>query len=160
MGWLDTIAKIGLIGAAPFTGGATLAALPAVSAVSSVLGKQQEGKAQGAQAQAQAQQNQDRNALSLYQTQQGAENAAAQTDLQRKQYADAARSKAASQALMAALGGGGIPKTSIAVAGIQSDDRFTCAAIRRAQYQCVCSDRAICPMCDGGSGQQLERAVG
>lgn len=91
---------------------------PAIGAVSSVLGKQQEGKAAGAAAQATAQQNQDRNALSLYQTQQGAENSAAQTDLQRKQYADTARSKATKDALMSALLGGGIGKTSISVPGI------------------------------------------
>lgn len=88
------------------------------SDMASVLGKQQEGKAAGALAQAGAQQNQDRNAISLFQAQQGAENSAAQTDLQRKQYADTARSKASKDALMSALLGGGIPKTSISVPGI------------------------------------------
>lgn len=113
MGFLDVL-KAGL-GFVPVVGPALG---PALSAVSSVLGKQQEGKAAGAQAQANAQQNQDRNALSLYQTQQGAENSAAQTDLQRKQYTDTARSKASTDALMSALLSGGVPKTSISVPGI------------------------------------------
>jgi hypothetical protein len=45
MGWLSTLAKVGLVGAAPFTGGATLAALPAVDAIAKGLGGVSQAKA-------------------------------------------------------------------------------------------------------------------
>lgn len=48
MGWLSSLAKIGLIGAAPFTGGATLAAMPATSILDQI-GKTASGAASGSQ---------------------------------------------------------------------------------------------------------------
>jgi hypothetical protein len=44
MGWLSSIAKIGAIGGAPFTGGASLGLLPAIDAVGNIAG----GAAKGA----------------------------------------------------------------------------------------------------------------
>jgi hypothetical protein len=114
MGWLSSLAKIGLVGAAPFTGGATLAALPAVDAIGNVLGKQQQGQAQGQVSQAQLNQGQDRNAVDLYQAQQNAQNQAANTDLQRQQFGTTNRSTTAKQALIGALLGGKVAPTSIA----------------------------------------------
>ena len=101
MSWLSTIGKIAAIGGAPFTGGASLAAIPmidkigkvagAVGDVSSVLGKQQSGKAAGQQAQANAQMEHDRNAIALYQAQQAAQNQAGQQDLDRKKFEQSSR---------------------------------------------------------------------
>jgi hypothetical protein len=119
MNW-GTLAKIGLIGAAPFTGGATLAAIPAVSAMGDVLGKQQEGAAKGNIAQAQLGQGQDRNAIDLYQAQQGAQKDAAALDIQRKQYADTTRRTSAKDALLASLLGGDYKGTEVNVPGIQN----------------------------------------
>jgi hypothetical protein len=126
MSFLSSLGKIGSIiggvAAAPFTGGASLlpAILGGVGAASSVLGKQQEGKAQGAATQANAQQAQDRNALQLYQAQQAAQQAAAQTDLERQKFSASEQGRNAKNALMSALLGGGMPRTSISVPGIQS----------------------------------------
>lgn len=145
MGWLSTLAKIGLVGAAPFTGGASLGALPIVNALSGganstppsdgaggglggimqgigsfgqVLGKQQEGAATGRNTQAQTQQGQDRNAISLYQAQNAAENAAAQTDLQRKEYSDKARSHNTKTSVISHLLAGGMPQSSVSMPGV------------------------------------------
>jgi hypothetical protein len=140
MGWIKLLADLGLGVAAPFTGGASLAAIPIANAaldriqgngpnstppsdsassggggtdygallsgVGSTLGAQQAGKAQGALAQAGAQQQQDRNAISLYGTAQGAQNQAAQTDLERQQFAANNRGQTAQQAMVGALLGG------------------------------------------------------
>lgn len=80
--------------------------------IGSVLGKQQEGAAKGKVDQATLNQGQDRNAISLYQAQQAAENQAAQTDLQRQQFGTQNRSSTAKQALIGALLGGGVTPTS------------------------------------------------
>jgi hypothetical protein len=149
MGWLSTLAKIGLGVAAPFTGGASLAAIPMVDRVGAafshtpndtppsdgsgggfanamagigaagqVLGKQQEGAAAGRNAQAQTQQGQDRNAISLFQAQENAQNSAANTDLERKKYSDQARSQNTKQAVIAHLLAGKMPQSSISMPGI------------------------------------------
>lgn len=124
MGFLSGLGKIGgLIGGiagAPFTGGASLlpTILGGVGAASSVLGKQQEGKAAGANQQAQTQQAQDRNALALYQAQQQAQNTAAQTDLDRQRFASGEQGRNAKNALISALLGGGIAPTRVNVPGI------------------------------------------
>jgi hypothetical protein len=116
MSWLSTLAKIAGVAAAPFTGGASLipTVLSGVGDVASVLGKQQQGKAQGEVAQANAASDHDRNATSLYGTQQAAQNNAGQLDLQRQQFETGNRSAAAKQALIGALLGGGMAPTSIA----------------------------------------------
>lgn len=115
MSWLSTLAKIGGIAAAPFTGGASLipTALSAAGDIGSVLGKQQEGNAKGKVAQATLQQGQDRNAVDLYQAQQAAQNQAATTDLQRKQFETGNRSATAKQALIGALLGGGVQPVNV-----------------------------------------------
>ncbi len=118
MGILSTLAKIGGVAAAPFTGGASLA-LSALGGVGDVLGKQQQGAAQGQAAQATAQQNQDRNAIGLYGEQQGAQDKAAQLDLQRKGYDATSRSAAGKQALLAMLLGDYKPP-QVSVPGIQN----------------------------------------
>lgn len=97
MGFFSALGKIG--GFLPVVG-------PAISAISSVAGKQAQGKTEGQIAQAQLQQGQDRNAIDLYQAQQGAQNSAAQLDLQRKQFDNENRGKTAQQSLVAALLGG------------------------------------------------------
>lgn len=93
---------------------------PALGAASSVLGKQQEGKAKGAVDTAGVTQGQDRNAISLYQAQQDAQNKAAQTDLDRQKFGADEQGRNAKNALIAALLGGNMPRTSINVPGIQS----------------------------------------
>jgi hypothetical protein len=115
MSLLSSLLKIGGIAAAPFTGGASLLAtgLGAVGDAASVLGKQQQGAAQGKASQAALQNDHDRNALQLYQDQQAAQNQAAQTDLQRQQFATGNRSTTAKQALIGALLGGGVTPTSL-----------------------------------------------
>lgn len=115
MSFLSSLLKIGGIAAAPFTGGASLipTVLSAAGDVSSVLGKQKQGEAQGKVTQAQLQQGQDRNKVDLYQAEQQAQNQAAQTDLQRKQFETGNRSSSAKQALIGALLGGGLTPTSI-----------------------------------------------
>jgi len=119
MSFLSTLAKIGGAVAAPFTGGASLA-LTALGGVGDVLGKQQQGAAQGQAAQAQLQQGQDRNALDRYQAMQQAQNQAAQTDLQRKSFEDTHRGSTAKQALLAALLGGDYQGSNVSVPGIQN----------------------------------------
>jgi hypothetical protein len=81
--------------------------------ISSVLGKQEEGKTQGKITQAELQQRQDQNALANYIAQQNAQNTAANTDLNRKQFESQNRSGTAKQALIGALLGGGVSPTSI-----------------------------------------------
>src|SRR5579862_5405315 len=88
--------------------------LKGAGSAGSVLGAQQAGKAKGALDQAGAQQGQDRNAISLYQAQQQAQNQAAQTDLERQQFATTNRGQTAKQALIGALLGGGYQPTQIA----------------------------------------------
>ena len=116
MGWLSALAKIGGAAAAPFTGGASL--IPTIAGIAgdvgSVLGKQQQGKAQGQVTQAQLQQAQDRAALERYQAMQQAENQAAALDLQRQGFTQQARGTNAKQALIGALLGGGVTPTNIA----------------------------------------------
>lgn len=117
MGWLSTLAKVGLATAAPFTGGASLMAMPATSlldkvggaagAAGTVMGGQQAGANNARVAQGNLDLSSDRNKLDLYQAQQGAQNQAAQTDLQRQQFTGANRSTTAKQALIGALLGGG-----------------------------------------------------
>jgi len=74
MGWWKALADVGLTAAAPFTGGASLAAIPLANAAidglqntGQVAGNAAGASAQGRLAEAQANQNQDRNALSLFQ---------------------------------------------------------------------------------------------
>lgn len=132
MGWLSALGKIAQIGsavAAPFTGGASLAATGALGAlgkvgkiasaagaVGDVLGKQQAGAAKGAVDTAGVTQAQDRNAISLYDAQQNAQNHAADTDIERKKLTTSDRSANFKQALIAELlghGGGGISMAGI-----------------------------------------------
>lgn len=87
--------------------------LGGITGLSSVLGKQEEGKAKGKVAQAELNQRQDQNALANYIAQQNAQNTAANTDLNRKQFESQNRSGTAKQALIGALLGGGVSPTSI-----------------------------------------------
>lgn len=117
MGWLSTLAKVGLVGAAPFTGGASLAAMPLVDAVGKagqVAGGQQAGANNARVAQGQLDISRDRNVLDLYNSQQNAQNQAAQLDLQRKDHALDSRNRNAKSALIASLLNGGLPSTSVA----------------------------------------------
>jgi hypothetical protein len=93
---------------------------PALSAGASILGKQQEGKAAGAASQAQLQQGQDRNALQLYRDSQAAQDEAARRDLDRQKFGAGEQGRNAKNAIFSALLGGGMPRTSINVPGIQS----------------------------------------
>jgi hypothetical protein len=117
MGLLSSLAKIGLGVAAPFTGGASLAAMPATGlldkiggaagAAGTVMGGQQSGANNARVAQGQLDLSKDRNAIDLYGSQQAAQNQAANTDLQRQSFGTANRSATAKQALIGALLGGG-----------------------------------------------------
>ncbi len=91
--------------------------LGAVTGLGGVLGKQQAEKGSALATQAQLQQGQDRNALELYQTQQGAQNTAADLDLKRKAYDTTHRSSAGKEALIAMLMGNSTP-SRVSVAGI------------------------------------------
>jgi hypothetical protein len=119
MGLLSTLLKVGGIAAAPFTGGASLipTALSAAGDVASVLGKQQQGAAQGKVTQAELQQRQDQTALSRYIAEQNAQNQGGQLDLQRKNFEIGSRGTNAKQALIGALLGGGVTPTSIGPSG-------------------------------------------
>lgn len=114
MSWLSTLAKIGGIAGAPFSGGASLA-LTGLGAVGDVLGKQQAGAAKGAADQATIQNSHDRNAIDLYQAQQAAQDRAAQTDLERKAFTTKDRSDVFKQALLGAIlqSGGGPSQFSL-----------------------------------------------
>lgn len=124
MGLLSALGKIGSLaldfipgGGAAKTGVKVAKALAkgasAAGDIGSVVGKQQQGAAQGQISQAQLNQGQDRNAIDLYQAQQGAQNTAAQTDLQRKSFESSNRSKSALDALIGSLLGGGVTPTSL-----------------------------------------------
>lgn len=127
MSWLSTLAKIGGVVAAPFSGGASLALTAgggmldkiggAAGAAGQVMGAQQGGANNARIAQGQLNQGQDRNAIDLFQAQQAAQNTAAQTDLQRKGFESSNRSASAKQALIGALLGGGITPTQIGPGG-------------------------------------------
>lgn len=116
MGFFSALGKIGAGIAAPFTGGASLALIPAIDAASSILGKQQQGAAQGKITQAQLNQGQDRNAIDLYNSQQGAQFRAGDQDLDRKKWESENRGTTAKQALIASLlGGVGGPMTATSI---------------------------------------------
>ena len=133
MSILSSLLKLGGLAAAPFSGGASLAltagggimdkiggaagATNALSAAGQVMGGQQSGKNNARLAQGQLNQGHDRDVLDLYHTQQGQQNQAAQTDLQRQQFATGNRSDTAKQALIGALLGGKLQPTKIGPGG-------------------------------------------
>jgi hypothetical protein len=86
--------------------------LGGITGLGSVLGKQEQGETQGKIAQADLNQRQDQNALASYIAQQNAQNTAANTDLNRKQFESNNRSSSAKQALIGALLGGGVAPTT------------------------------------------------
>lgn len=118
MSFLSVLGKIGkgVLGLVP-GGGTVSTIMDAAGDVGSILGKQQQGKAQGQVAQENANLSRDRNALDLYQQQQNAQNQAGALDLQRKGFEQNARGATAKQALIAALLGGGMTPTSIGPGG-------------------------------------------
>ncbi len=97
-----------------------LATSKGVGAVGNVLGKQQEGAAQGLVQEAQLGQGQDRNAVDLYSAQNQAQNQQANTDLERQKFTDTHRGTTAKQALLAALLGGDYKGSEVSVPGIQN----------------------------------------
>lgn len=124
MGLLSALGKIGglvgAVGAAPFTGGLSLASIPAIAgAVGSVAGMAAGGKSdQRMQEGALAAQG-NRNAVDLYGTQQNAELQRGQLDLQRKQFEDQARGLRGRQSTIADLLGS-LQDINISVPGIQT----------------------------------------
>lgn len=157
MGLLDII-KAGV----SFIPGIGPIASGAIGAASSVLGKQQEGKAKGAADTAGVTQAQDRNAISLYQAQQGAENDAAQRDLQRQKFTSDQQGVNTKRALLASLLGGKMPRTSVGVEGIPQakvsgglmeaiqGNPDALAALRNAHGQADAAQMAV-PSFTGGS---------
>lgn len=125
MGFLSALGKIGGLVADFIPGGSAVKGAAktigkvagAAGDVSSVLGKQQQGKAQGQISQAQLQQIQDRNAIDLFQAAQNAQNQAGQLDLQRKGFETSNRGAVAKQALIGALLGGGVQPTKVGPEG-------------------------------------------
>jgi hypothetical protein len=102
MGVLSVLGKIA--GFVPLPGmNAIGKGLEMAGGVGDALGKQQQGAAQGRVAEAQLGQAQDRNALDRYGQMQGAQDKAAQLDLQRKAYDMSSRSSAGKQALLSML---------------------------------------------------------
>jgi hypothetical protein len=69
MGFWGGLGKIGAVAAAPFTGGMSLAAIPAIDAIGQVAGGAAGGMAQGRQVQDQQNISRDRNAIDLYNSQ-------------------------------------------------------------------------------------------
>lgn len=129
MSFLSALKGIGSLaldfipGGSAAKGGAKLAmnlakGAKAAGDIGSVLGKQQEGKAKGAADTADLTQAQDRNAISLYQAQQAAQNQGAQTDLERQKFTSDQQGVNAKRALLSSLLGGNLPRNSISVAGI------------------------------------------
>jgi hypothetical protein len=120
MGWLSSLAKIGGLVAAPFTGGASLAltgaagAMDGIGKAGSVMGAQQGGANNARVAQGQLDISRDRNVLDRYQAEQGAQFTAGNQDLQRKGYELDARNRNAKSMLIASLLNGGMPSTSVA----------------------------------------------
>src|SRR5262245_48738420 len=86
--------------------------------VGSVLGKQQQGKSEGAIKQADVQQRQDQLALQRFQQMQQAQDQAARMDLDRKKFTGDEQQRNARLALMSQLLGGGIAPTRVSVPGI------------------------------------------
>jgi hypothetical protein len=114
MSWLSALGKIGKGVLNIGTGGIAGTILDAAGDLGSVAGKQAQGNTNDKITQAQLLQGQDRNAIDLYQAQQGAQNQARTLDLQTKDFENQNRGKTAQQALVAALLNGGLPATSIA----------------------------------------------
>jgi hypothetical protein len=122
MGWLSTLGNIGKIGAvvaAPFTGGASLAALPVLSGIGQIAG----GAAAGAQSdralagQQTAQENQAN--LNQFTAAQNAQNQTGQLDLQRKMFSEQARGGRGKQALIGDLLAN-MQDVNISVPGVQN----------------------------------------
>lgn len=159
MSKLSFLTNIGGLIAAPFTGGASI---PIAGALGSTLGKQQEGKAKGAADTAGVTQAQDRNAISLYQAQQAAENEAAQRDLERQKFTSDQQGVNAKRALLTSLLGGNLPRNSVSVAGIPQakvgggmlealqGNPDALAALRNAHGQADVAQMAV-PSFTGGS---------
>lgn len=103
MGWLSTIAKLGAVGAAPFTGGASLAALPAISAMSQIAGSAAASREKGRNDATALNTQRDALAGSQFNTAQNAEMQAGQLDLQRQQFADQQRGARTKQAMLGDL---------------------------------------------------------
>lgn len=113
MGLGSLLGKIGKAALNIGTGGIAGTIMDAAGTMGSVLGKQQEGAAQGKLTQAQLQQQQDRTALDRYRAAQDAQFQAGNQDLQRQQFATNNRGTTAKQALIGALLGGGMTPTSL-----------------------------------------------
>lgn len=123
MSFLSSLLKLGGAVAAPFTGGASLAATAAgglFDNLGKTAGSAAQGAAGGRQIDTQNILTQDALRNSQYGTQQGAEMNAGQLDLQRKNFTEDARGGRAKQALIASLLGGGFQPTSINVPGVKS----------------------------------------
>jgi hypothetical protein len=102
MSILSTLAKIGGVVAAPFSGGASLA-LTGMGTLGDILSKGAQGAASGRQQEALFQMQQDALRNQQYTTAQNAQTQAAQTDLARKGFTETARSSRAKQALVGDL---------------------------------------------------------
>jgi hypothetical protein len=118
MGLLSTLAKLGGVAAAPFTGGASLA-LSALGTAGDIAGNVARSRAQGRADEADVLTRRDREVTSRYGTAQGAEMQKAQVDLARKGFEEAARGGRAKQAALADMLAGFEP-TRISVPGIQT----------------------------------------
>jgi hypothetical protein len=81
------------------------------------MGGQQAGQNNALATQGQLNQGADRNALQAYQDAQQAQNQAAQTDIQRKDFTNKNRGTTAQQALVGALLGGGLQPTHVSPTG-------------------------------------------
>ena len=113
MGFLSVLGKIGKGALNIGTGGVAGTIMDAFGGAGQVLGGQQGGANNARVAQGQLNQGYDRNAIDLYSRQQGAQDNAAQLDLQRKGYETGNRSATAKQALIGALLSGGMDRTSL-----------------------------------------------
>lgn len=125
MGWLGTLGKIasvaGVGAAAPFTGGSSLAALGpilgAAGTIGGVLSKAAGSSAAGRAHETNLLTDRDRVALERFRSMQEAQNQAARTDLERKQFSEAAPLNRARQAALAGALMNYKP-TRVSVAGI------------------------------------------
>lgn len=107
MGFWSTLGTIGSIAAAPFTGGTSLAWLPAAlgaaGQVGNVLGKASGGKQDANQAQAVNDATLNNQRLNSYNTQQNAQMNQGQLDLQRKQFDENSEAARLKRALVGSL---------------------------------------------------------
>ena len=119
MNWGKLLGGIGSIAAIPFTGGASAAFLPALSAAGSIFGGAAKGSAENDAAKMDAAQRMNDQRLQQYGQQQNAQFNLGNLDLQRQQFNETSEAARMKRALIGALLGN-VQDASVSVPGIQN----------------------------------------